>query len=1620
MDILGKTFTSVQNGAWGTTSTWDKSGHPDVNNWPNDDVIIEHTVTAGGITMAGSSSSITINNNGSLIITNTLNVLSGRLWVEENGALSGNNIYLNTSNANYINGQITTSNHLHLDGNYTGSPTIDVGGNLLVGTQNISVHFTTLELNVTGNMTVQNASFRYDSGFVNVGGNFDLTGTGSVYIPELSILDIGNNLTINSSLKITGYDGSNPGSGDGTGNGGIVRWQGNISLTGNNKGLNNSDLPYNSPFNLLTSNTANAAEIAAAEVSEHGALPGAKYKHSHNTSLFDLIDPNVSGSDKIARPNKLGTTVLISPDGSTVFVSCPSKPYSTPAYHEMGVVHVAVRDANDNWTYQKNLRTVDQSFSGVAQASHNHFGTSMCCSTNGNLLFTGNKHQHVFHYNTVGVTNIEDADSGGNQLIKVTTSSNHDFQVGEELRISESYYYTPPRRHAPFTVQSVGSNWVILDGIYVNGTTIPANTKIGRSMRSAIGDVTVFERSVAGVWSFKYKISDGITSSMNIVTGPYTGDTIGYSVSCSSDGSILAVGSPTKESAYTGEIYVFVQNGNVWEYKSKLSDNISITDHYRLGSSVHVSASGTKLIGGTCAQSKLGMYPTVQYEGEAWIADISATGVLSNETALSSLVNSSLYTGASTMKYFGKNVKISSNGTRAFVASGVTVTVGSLTYGNSGDVHIFDHNGTAWVHTINLSTLIPFNAGNIPSIGGMVPAITNTRGFLTDALDISDDGNNVIVGACSRATSYQSNSYSSGQVFSFRYSSSTWERIQDLASAVNSQEGILYSGDKFGSSVSTSSDCSYCIIGHRERRQTISGTVAYLVGDAYVLNSKISPIMTFPLVSSATYGSSSFTLNATCVNDSTGVALSPITYSSSDSNVISVSGTTASIAGQGSCTLTASYAGDSDHVSSSIIQNITIDSGNVVFSFQSVTSVTYGDDPITLSATGINDSGGAVTSLVYSSSDTSVISVSGTTATVVGAGTCILSVTSSDANYNGISTQPVTVAKADQDISNFNYATVKYIADTNFQLNASSDSSIAASYSSSDTGVISVNGTTATFVSTGTATITASFASNANYNAATATLIVTVEKSYQLISYTTGITTIGIAQQTGMTYSADSGLPVTINYTEYDPAGNPMPGGVISSPVPHNTIEGVGEGTVTFTLTQAGNGDYRAAAVVQITFTVQTAQTNAHPGLYNTGTIENFSEAPLHNKNSLFMFDEINDRESGLLVGDETERLNNFSEMVYKYRLEYDSGTLEDDYVSLKRQLRRTMRQTLNSDRTTFTSQADIQNILNSSSSKQESVVDTSRQMMMFYPDPDKAGTVLNLNDYSLTKNLYIDLDEQEVTVQRNSYSASWKMNSDNSALLINDEPKSIGTTVQLDDIQVTLFMFGSVGAGEGTSGGSATGDPIFSPLKGLPYQINTKASKEYYLLFDNKDLDERLIVTTCIENVNDNDFVEYCNEMWNRKKTELVAYMTKVAVYWNREWREIQFPDDRLVMNNLTGDKLGLPMYEKSKYSEVNYKYLTKKHGPVTVYLRKYDNAEMRTGVSVEGFGLDRDTCGALMYCPNFKDVRLKKLTPSVNQYDVRENLDLVDQRIPVIYDKETYMMDFKLKDRNSRFFSL
>ena len=150
--------------------------------------------------------------------------------------------------------------------------------------------------------------------------------------------------------------------------------------------------------------------------------------------------------------------------------------------------------------------------------------------------------------------------------------------------------------------------------------------------------------------------------------------------------------------------------------------------------------------------------------------------------------------------------------------------------------------------------------------------------------------------------------------------------------------------------------------------------------------------------------------------------------------------------------------------------------------FDELEAVTFGDDGIDLTAT--SSSGLSVT---FSSSDETVAEINGTTATIIGAGTC--NITASQAGddvYNAAEDviRELIVNKATQSIT-FSALPVKELGDSPFMLTATASSGLDVSYTSSNQGVatVSANGEV-TIVGIGTTTITASQAGNANYLAA--------------------------------------------------------------------------------------------------------------------------------------------------------------------------------------------------------------------------------------------------------------------------------------------------------------------------------------------------------------------------------------------------------------------------------------------------------------------------------------------------------------------------------------------------------
>ncbi|OJJ18884.1 hypothetical protein BKI52_25280 [marine bacterium AO1-C] len=163
---------------------------------------------------------------------------------------------------------------------------------------------------------------------------------------------------------------------------------------------------------------------------------------------------------------------------------------------------------------------------------------------------------------------------------------------------------------------------------------------------------------------------------------------------------------------------------------------------------------------------------------------------------------------------------------------------------------------------------------------------------------------------------------------------------------------------------------------------------------------------------------------------------------------------------------------------------------------------TFGDTPFNLNATA--SSGLAVT---YTSSNPAVATVSGSTVTIVGAGTTNITASQAgNANYNAAPdvTHALVVDKGDQMIT-FESLAAKKIGDAAFDLTASASSGLTVTYTSSNPAVATISGSTVTIIGVGTISITASQAGNSNYNVAP-----NISQRFEVTPAVTGIGKVGV------------------------------------------------------------------------------------------------------------------------------------------------------------------------------------------------------------------------------------------------------------------------------------------------------------------------------------------------------------------------------------------------------------------------------------------------------------------------------------------------------------------------------
>ena len=241
-----------------------------------------------------------------------------------------------------------------------------------------------------------------------------------------------------------------------------------------------------------------------------------------------------------------------------------------------------------------------------------------------------------------------------------------------------------------------------------------------------------------------------------------------------------------------------------------------------------------------------------------------------------------------------------------------------------------------------------------------------------------------------------------------------------------------------------------------------------------------------------TFGDAGFTNVATTTGDGT------ITYSSSNTSVAEIDSDTGKVTinGAGTATITASAAATDYYYSASATYSLTVSKATPTISFTNTEiTKTFGDAGFTNAASAT--SGGTIS---YQSNNTAVATVNSTTgeATIVGAGTATITATvAATDNYNSNSaTYSLTVSSATATISFTNTAVTKTYGDAKFTNVATTISDGTISYSSNNTAVATVNSATGevAVVGAGTATITASVPATTNYNSASATYALTVNK----------------------------------------------------------------------------------------------------------------------------------------------------------------------------------------------------------------------------------------------------------------------------------------------------------------------------------------------------------------------------------------------------------------------------------------------------------------------------------------------------------------------------------------------
>lgn len=221
-----------------------------------------------------------------------------------------------------------------------------------------------------------------------------------------------------------------------------------------------------------------------------------------------------------------------------------------------------------------------------------------------------------------------------------------------------------------------------------------------------------------------------------------------------------------------------------------------------------------------------------------------------------------------------------------------------------------------------------------------------------------------------------------------------------------------------------------------------------------------------------------------------GASTSPVVFASTTPGICTVSGSTVTMVSGGSCGLTADQAGDSNYSAApQVTLNVTIGLASQAitnFIANPAAPVYAPNGTFSVSATG----GASGNPVVFASTTPAVCTLSGSTVTMVAAGSCSLTANQiGNASYTAAPqvTLAVSIGLATPAIT-WIAPLQRIVGEPAFDLPVPTSTSPGAfTYTSSNTAVATVSGRTVTIVGPGTTTLTASQAATPNYTTGSAT-----------------------------------------------------------------------------------------------------------------------------------------------------------------------------------------------------------------------------------------------------------------------------------------------------------------------------------------------------------------------------------------------------------------------------------------------------------------------------------------------------------------------------------------------------